>query len=140
MSDITVLLRRINERGISLSIEGDSIKCKAPESVLTAEVLEELRVHKPTIIRHLETVREQMRQALIDLYTEIGHGCTSQDWHSLCATPSWRETVFAFEEAFTEAWQNGEDFREELGRLREYWLTGLKAVRGIGLLHGGVGR
>lgn len=55
MREVIHLLGRLRAVGVSLSVDGDSLKCSAPPGVLTAELRAELTEHKPEILAFLKS-------------------------------------------------------------------------------------
>ncbi len=57
MRSIVELLSHLRSKNVALSLEGDALKCSAPQGVLTKELREELGVRKPEIIAFLRASR-----------------------------------------------------------------------------------
>ena len=55
MREVIHLLGRLRTEGVSLSVDGDSLKCAAPPGVLTPELRAELTRHKPEILAFLKS-------------------------------------------------------------------------------------
>lgn len=58
MREVIDLLGRLRALGVSLTLEGDSLKCAAPPGVLTAELRAELTQNKPEILTFLRSSRK----------------------------------------------------------------------------------
>ncbi len=57
MREVIDLLGRLRALGVSLTLDGDSLKCAAPAGVLTAELRAELTQNKPGILAFLRSSR-----------------------------------------------------------------------------------
>jgi amino acid adenylation domain-containing protein len=55
MREIVDLLGRLSAQGVSVNVNGDSLKCAAPPGVLTAELRAELAQRKPEILAFLRS-------------------------------------------------------------------------------------
>ena len=58
MREVIDLLGRLRVLGVSLTLDGDSLKCAAPAGVLTAELRAELTQNKPGILAFLRSSRK----------------------------------------------------------------------------------
>jgi amino acid adenylation domain-containing protein len=61
MRDVMDLLRRLRAQGVSLTVDGDALKCSAPPGVLTPELRAELAQLKPQILAFLQSSRKTAR-------------------------------------------------------------------------------
>ena len=61
MREVIDLLQRLWALGVSLTADGDSLKCAAPPGVLTAELRAELSQRKPEILAFLRSSRKAAR-------------------------------------------------------------------------------
>src|SRR5665213_1363528 len=61
MRSIVELLSHLCSKNVALSLDGDALKCSAPQGVLTKELREELGARKPEIIAFLRTSRAALR-------------------------------------------------------------------------------
>jgi amino acid adenylation domain-containing protein len=61
MRSIVDLLGHLRSRNVALSLDGDSLKCSAPQGVLTPELRQELGSRKPEILAFLRASRESLR-------------------------------------------------------------------------------
>ncbi len=61
MKSIVELLGDLRSKNVALSLDGDALKCSAPQGVLTKELREELTARKPEIIVFLRASREASR-------------------------------------------------------------------------------
>ena len=50
---VAVLMADLKQRGVELAVDGDRLRWRAPEGVVTADVIETLRSHKPEVIAAL---------------------------------------------------------------------------------------
>lgn len=57
----TTLRYELQDRGIRLSPDGESIRVRGPKDELTEELQDEIRDHKPELLRHLRKRRECIR-------------------------------------------------------------------------------
>jgi amino acid adenylation domain-containing protein len=57
MRDVIQLLGRLRAEGVSLTVDGDTLKCAAPPGVLTAELRAELTKNKQEILAFLQSSR-----------------------------------------------------------------------------------
>ncbi len=55
MREVIQLLGRLRAEGVSIALDGDSLKCAAPAGVLTPELRAELTKHKPEIVDFLRS-------------------------------------------------------------------------------------
>ena len=58
MRSIIELLGQLRSLNVGLSLDGDALKCSAPQGVLTAELRQELGARKPEIIAFLQASRQ----------------------------------------------------------------------------------
>ena len=61
MRSIVELLNHLRSSNVALSLDGDALKCSAPQGMLTKELREELGARKPEIIAFLRASRELPR-------------------------------------------------------------------------------
>ncbi len=61
MRSIVELLSQLRSSNVALSLDGEALKCSAPQGVLTKELREELSARKPEIIAFLRASREVPR-------------------------------------------------------------------------------
>lgn len=58
MREVIDLLGRLRALGVSLTLDGDALKCAAPPGVLTSELRAELTLNKPAILAFLRSSRK----------------------------------------------------------------------------------
>jgi amino acid adenylation domain-containing protein len=63
MKEVVDLLGRLRAQGVSLAVEGDSLKCSAPPGVLNAELRAQLTQLKPHILAFLHASRKTAHAA-----------------------------------------------------------------------------
>jgi hypothetical protein len=73
--DATEILAELSSRGISLVVNGNNVRCKGKQSVLTPELLETVRQHKHEILLLLSQAPSRAPSPVVaDLPFPIGNG------------------------------------------------------------------
>lgn len=75
--DVDSLLERLTRHGVHLSVHGDELTLRGPKAILDDELLEELRAHKPELLRRLNDHDEGSAAAVEEgdrLTRKAGHG------------------------------------------------------------------
>jgi hypothetical protein len=102
-----VTLRDLAQRGIRVLVRGDRLSLRGPEDVLTPDLTEHLKQHKPQI---LEAVRQrptccECGAAILELpawwggdpvHLHCGRRAWAREWKGECCRPTRRRRRFNF--------------------------------------------
>jgi hypothetical protein len=74
------LIRRCEQAGILLVPHGDILHVEAPKGLLTPELCERLRAHKPAIIAELRAWDQEADQILVTMYKRVAAAFDLRPW------------------------------------------------------------
>ena len=86
----TELVADLNSKGITLAVDGDKLRCKGKQSVLTPDLVEQLRMHKAELMSLLAGLcfcEPPMPRAVVD--GPLCKRCGLSGWCTKCGGCRW---------------------------------------------------